>query len=97
MNESRLFSIIVGPHVSEKSTRVSEQHRQMVFKVLPSATKAEVKTAVEKLFNVVVEQVTLTNMPGKERRRGQVTGRRSDWKKAYVSLKEGHDIQFVTA
>ncbi|MFT6267435.1 MAG: large subunit ribosomal protein L23 [Alphaproteobacteria bacterium] len=95
MNEQRLLKVLLAPHVSEKSTMVSETNNSFVFKVLPDATKAEIKAAVEKLFEVEVEGVKTLNVKGKVKRHGQSFGKRSDWKKAYVMLKEGQDIDFV--
>lgn len=95
MNKERLMTILLGPHVSEKSTSAADKNRQYVFKVLPDATKKEVKNAVEMLFNVEVNQVTTIKMKGKTKQFKQKTGRRSDWKKAFVSLADGHDIQFA--
>lgn len=97
MNNERLSKVLIAPVVSEKSTRVGEQSRQMVFKVLPDASKPEVRKAVEKMFDVTVMGVQLANVKGKVKRFGQTTGRRSDWKKAYVTLAEGSDIDFVGA
>ena len=96
-HQERLTQVIVGPHVSEKSTVVADSHRQVVFKVRPDATKAEVKQAVELLFEVKVDVVTVTRVPGKAKRFGMRRGRRSDWKKAYVRLAPGHDLDFVSA
>lgn len=96
-HQERLTQVIVGPHVSEKSTVVADSHRQVVFKVRPDATKAEVKQAVELLFEVKVDGVTVTRVPGKAKRFGMRRGRRSDWKKAYVRLAPGHDLDFVSA
>ena len=95
MNDERLMRVLVSPHVSEKSTRLSEAANQVVFKVLPDARKLEIKHAVEKLFSVEVEDVQVTNVKGKRKGSGPKSGRRSDWKKAYVRLKQGHDIDFV--
>lgn len=95
MNDERLMRVLVSPHVSEKSTRLSEASNQVVFKVLPDARKLEIKHAVEKLFSVEVEDVQVTNVKGKRKGSGPKAGRRSDWKKAYVRLKQGHDIDFV--
>ncbi len=97
MNQERLMKVLVGPHTSEKSNRVSEKHNQVVFKVLPNSTKDEIKQAVEFLLKVKVIAVRTVNVKGKSRRTGQVNGRRNDWKKAYVSLAEGNDISFVGA
>jgi len=95
MNEERLMQIILRPHISEKSTNVADQHGQVVFEVLNTATKAEVKAAVEKLFEVAVESVQMLNVRGKVKRFGRTPGQRSNWKKAYVKLAEGHDIDFI--
>jgi large subunit ribosomal protein L23 len=95
MNLERLTKIIVAPVVAEKATRVSEQNNQVVLKVLPSANKTEIKHAVEKMFNVKVAAVTTSNVKGKVKRTGRVMGKRSDWKKAYVTLEDGADINFL--
>jgi len=97
MNNERLSRILIGPVVSEKSTRVGEQGRQMIFKVQPDASKPEIRKAVEKMFDVKVSAVQVSNVKGKIKRFGQSLGRRSDWKKAYVTLAEGSDIDFVGA
>ena len=97
MNNERLSRILISPVVSEKSTRVADQSKQMVFKVLPDASKPEIRKAVEKMFDVTVTQVQVSNVKGKIKRFGQAMGRRSDWKKAYVTLAEGSDIDFVGA
>jgi large subunit ribosomal protein L23 len=97
MNQERLMKIILSPHVSEKSTTVADQHKQFVFKVLTDANKLEVKHAVELLFSVNVDAVRVTNVRGKTRRFGQIMGKKKSWKKAYVSLKEGQDINFAQA
>lgn len=95
MNQTKLFQVIVAPHVSEKATRLADKHRQMVFEVRRDATKPIIKQAVEKMFNVLVESVTVTNVKGKTKSSGKTPGRRSDWKKAYVRLKPGQDINFI--
>jgi large subunit ribosomal protein L23 len=95
MNSERLTKIIVGPVVAEKATRVAENNNQVVLKVLPSANKLEIKHAVETLFDVKVSAVTTTNVKGKVKRTGKVLGKRSDWKKAYVTLAEGSDLNFL--
>ena len=97
MNQERLMQVVLGPHVSEKSARLADQHRQICFRVMRDATKAEIRAAVEKLFSVKVEAVTVSNQHGKLKRFGQSIGHRQDWKKAYVTLAEGHDIDFVGA
>ena len=91
----RLHRILVAPVVSEKSTRVAEKRNQAVFKVARDATKPEIKSAVEQLFKVTVTDVNTLNMVGKNKRFGQAMGRRSDWKKAYVTLAEGQEIDFA--
>ncbi len=96
MND-RLYKILLGPHVSEKSTLAADSGNQVVFKVATGANKAEVKAAVEALFEVKVENVTVLNVKGKFKRFGQKMGRRKDWKKAYVRLAEGQDIDFQVA
>lgn len=95
MNEEKLYQVILAPHVSEKGTRTAEKHRQVVFEVRPDATKPQIKAAVEKMFNVQVETVTVTNVRGKRKQSGRIAGRRQDWKKAYVKLKAGQDIDFL--
>ena len=95
MNVDRLHQIIVGPVVSEKSTRVAEKRNQAEFKVMPDAQKSEIKAAVEALFGVKVLGVQTLNVKGKTKRFGQSAGRRSDWKKAYVTLAAGQQIDFA--
>ena len=95
MNDERLMRIILAPHVSEKSTRVADSSNQVVFRVLPDARKPEIKRAVEKMFNVEVEHVRTASYKGKQKRFGALLGRRNNWKKAYVRLEEGHDIDFA--
>jgi large subunit ribosomal protein L23 len=92
--EERLMTVLLGPHVSEKSTIAGESN-QVVFKVRRDATKREIRQAVEKLFEVKVLNVSVTNVKGKEKRFSQILGRRSDWKKAYVRLAPGSDIEFL--
>lgn len=96
INEERLLKVILAPHISEKATNAAENNT-VVFKVLKDAEKTEIKQAVEKLFEVEVSSVRTVNTKGKVKRHGVSFGKRSDWKKAYVSLKEGHDIDFVGA
>ena len=95
IREERLLKVILAPHVSEKSTVAAEQNNTIVFKVVNDATKAEVKAAVEKLFEVEVTGVRTLNVKGKTKRTGARFGRRNDWKKAYVTLKEGSELDFV--
>ncbi len=94
MNQERLTQVILAPVVSEKSTLVADKYEQVVFKVATDATKPEVKAAVELLFNVKLDSVQILNVKGKVKRFGRFTGRRSDWKKAYVSLTPGQEIDF---
>ena len=95
MNDERLMKVLVAPHVSEKSTLVGDKYNQVVFRVLKDARKPEIKKAVEKLFNVEVRSVQVANYNGKRKGFGRMPGKRPDWKKAYVSLAEGHDIDFL--
>ncbi|KAB7622885.1 50S ribosomal protein L23 [Alkalilimnicola sp. S0819] len=95
MNQERIYKVLNGPHVSEKSTLIAEGAGQVVFKVAKAATKAEVKAAVEQLFEVKVKDVRVANMKGKQKGFGRVRGRRSDWKKAYVALEEGQELDFI--
>jgi large subunit ribosomal protein L23 len=95
MNQERLMKVLLAPIVSEKSTRLADANRQFVFKVLPNASKPEVRKAVEMMFDVKVTGVQIANVRGKTKRFGQMEGKRADWKKAYVTLAEGHDIDFM--
>lgn len=92
MNETRLYKVLLGPHTTEKSVTAAEKFKQISFRVAADATKPEIKQAVEKLFNVAVEAVRITKIKGKVKRFKQKLGRRSDYKKASVSLQKGHDI-----
>ena len=90
------MSILIAPHVSEKSTRVADGSNQFTFRVRVDARKPEVRRAVEKMFNVEVESVSVLNVKGKNKGlRGRNRGRRPDWRKAYVRLKPGHEIDFL--
>ncbi|OYV78351.1 MAG: 50S ribosomal protein L23 [Chromatiales bacterium 21-64-14] len=97
MSAERLMKVLLAPVVSEKASRLSDRHRQFVFQVVTDATKPEVKQAVELMFQVKVSGVQIANVQGKAKRSGQRTGRRSNWKKAYVTLEPGHDIDFMEA
>jgi len=97
MNEARMLKVLLAPHISEKSTMAAEQGNKIVFRVATDANKLEIKKAVEKMFNVAVDSVRVTNVKGKTKRFGQRAGRRNDWKKAYVTLKAGQDIDFLSA
>jgi len=94
MNQERLFKVLLGPHITEKSAMPSGAATQVVFKVALNANKLEIKKAVEQLFEVKVDDVRVVNMKGKTR---TGMGQRSDWKKAYVRLAEGQDIDFSVA
>ncbi len=95
MNQERLMTVLLEPHVSEKATLASEQGNQVVFKVRRDATKAEIGKAVELMFEVKVEAVQVALNKGKRKRFGQMLGRRPDWKKAYVRLAAGQSIDFL--
>jgi large subunit ribosomal protein L23 len=95
MNNERLMKILLSPLVSEKSTNVAENNGQYTFRVKTDASKREIARAVEKLFDVEVERVQVVNVKGKQKRFGAILGRRSDWKKAYVRLKAGNEIDFT--
>ncbi|MDH5190134.1 MAG: 50S ribosomal protein L23 [Gammaproteobacteria bacterium] len=97
MNQERLMKVVLAPHISEKSTIVADRNKQFVFKVIADATKPEIKKAVEMMFDVKVAGVQVINMPAKRKRFGQAEGQRSGWKKAYVKLQDGHDIDFMGA
>jgi len=94
MNQARLMQVLVAPHVSEKALKLADIKRQFVFKVMPDATKHEIKQAVELLFEVKVKNVRVVRVKGKQKNFGRTKGKRSDWKKAYVGLQEGFDINF---
>lgn len=97
MSQERIMKVLLAPHVSEKTTRAADTANQVVFRVLPDASKPEIKKAVEMLFEVKVVAVQTTNVKGKLKRFGQSIGRRKNWKKAYVQLAEGQDIDFMGA
>lgn len=91
-NMERLTQVLLAPHVSEKTAGLADTQNQHVFKVLANANKQEIKSAVEEMFKVKVAAVRTTNMKGKAKRFGRIMGKRSDWKKAYILLEAGHDI-----
>jgi large subunit ribosomal protein L23 len=95
MNQERLMKVLLAPHASEKSSDAADRHGRHVFDVLPDATKTEVKRAVEMLFKVKVDAVQIMNVKGKNKRFGAFLGRRPNWKKAYVRLAPGDDIDFL--
>ena len=95
MNDHRLMQIILAPNVTEKATFVAEKNNQVAFRVIGDATKPEIKAAVELLFKVQVEAVQVLNRKGKEKRFGRFIGRRRNERKAYVSLKDGQEINLA--
>lgn len=95
MNKERLYQIVRRPHISEKTAGIADKQRQITFEVLKTANKLEIKAAVEELFKVEVDDVKTIVVKGKSKRFGRSVGKRKDWKKAYVKLKEGHDIDFI--
>jgi len=97
VNQERIYQVLIGPHISEKATVSAELGNQVVFRVATNATKLEVKKAVEKLFKVNVENVQTVNVKGKAKRNRYGIAKKSDWKKAYVRLAQGQDIDFAIA
>lgn len=96
ISQERMLKVLLAPVISEKSTRVADKLNQVVFRVLPDATKQEIGAAVANLFKVEVTGVRVLNVHGKQKRMGRTMGRRANWKKAYVSLKPGQDIDFAS-
>lgn len=94
-SQERLLQVLLAPQISEKATFVAEKNEQVVFRVASDASKPEVKAAVEQLFKVEVKSVQIANVKGKVKRFGRSFGRRKDWKKAFVCLKPGQEINFV--
>ena len=94
-NQERLLQVLLAPVVSEKSTYVADKNEQVIFRVVANATKPEIKAAVELLFKVQVDSVQVLNVKGKEKRFGRHMGRRRNWKKAYICLKPGQEINFA--
>ncbi len=94
MNQERLMKVLLAPIVSEKASIAADASAQYAFRVAPDATKREIGRAVEALFDVKVEGVQVLNVRGKKKRFGQRMGKRKDWRKAYVRLQAGHDIDF---
>lgn len=94
MNQERLMKVLLGPIVSEKAALAADASGQYAFRVAADATKREIGRAVEKLFDVKVDRVQVLNVRGKNKRFGQRLGKRKDWRKAYVRLQPGHDIDF---
>ncbi len=94
MNQERIFKVLMGPHISEKATLLADSRSQFVFKVATDATKLEIRKAVETLFDVKVAGVTTLNVKGKTKRTARGLGKRNDWKKAYVALQPGQELDF---
>lgn len=97
VHQERLMTVLLGPHVSEKTTASADKHKRVVFKVRLDATKKEIRQAVELLFEVKVQGVTVVRTLGKIKKHGLSRGRQSTWKKAYVRLAAGDDIAFMGA
>jgi large subunit ribosomal protein L23 len=93
--QERLMQLVLAPVISEKSTFVADKNNQVAFRVAADATKPEIKAAIELMFKVQVDSVQVANVRGKGKRFGQSSGRRRHWKKAYVCLKEGQEINFA--
>ena len=93
--EERLMNVLLAPQISEKATYVADKNEQVIFRVTSDATKPEIKAAVELMFKVSVESVQVSNVKGKNKRFGRTMGRRKDWKKAYVCLAPGQEINFA--
>ena len=93
-NSERLMTVLLAPVVSEKGTYIADKFEQVIFRVVQDATKPEIKAAVELMFKVQVESVQVSNVKGKEKRFGRMQGRRRSWKKAYVCLAPGQEINF---
>lgn len=96
MNEERMYKILLGAHISEKSTVIGDKSNQFAFKVTRDATRPEIKQAVEKIYSVSVTNVSTINVKGKVKRNQRGVSRKPSWKKAYVRLAEGHDIDFAS-
>jgi large subunit ribosomal protein L23 len=93
--QDRLLQVILAPQITEKATYIADKYQQIAFKVRTDATKPEIKAAVELVFKVEVASVAVINVGGKVKRAGKNMGKRKDWKKAYVSLKPGQEINFA--
>ncbi len=98
LREERLLNVIIAPIISEKATRLadSEDRKQIAFKVARDANKHDIKAAIELVFQVKVAAVNVLNVKGKTRRFRQIEGKRNNWKKAYVTLQKGEDLNFMT-
>jgi large subunit ribosomal protein L23 len=96
-SQERLMNVLLAPQVSEKATFVAEKNEQVIFRVVSDANKLEIKAAVELMFGVTVDAVQVSNVKGKQKRFGGAIGRRKDWKKAYVCLAAGQEINFAAS
>jgi large subunit ribosomal protein L23 len=96
-SQERLMKVLLAPQISEKATYVADKHEQVIFRVATDATKPEIKAAVEMMFKVNVNSVQVACVKGKIKRSGRVLGRRNDWKKAYVCLAAGQEINFAAS
>lgn len=96
-SQERLMKVLLAPQISEKATYVADKNEQVVFRVVTDATKPEIKAAVEMMFKVSVDSVQVVNVMGKVKRSGRVVGHRNDWKKAYVCLAAGQEINFAAS
>ena len=94
MNREQLMTVLIAPHVTEKTSLAMQNHNQYTFRVRREATKTDIRKAVELMFEVKVAAVQVVNEPGKQRRFGRIAGRTQDWKKAYVSLTPGQTIDY---
>jgi len=96
-SKERLMNVLLAPQISEKATYIAEKNEQVIFRVATDATKPEIKAAVEMMFKVNVDSVQVACVKGKVKRSGRVLGRRNDWKKAYVCLAAGQEINFAAS
>ena len=96
-SQERLMNVLLAPQISEKATHVAEKNEQVIFRVAKDATKTEIKAAVETLFKVNVNSVQVACVKGKIKRMGRLMGRRNNWKKAYVCLATGQEINFAAS
>ena len=94
MNNERLYKVVLGAHISEKATLIADEANQITFKVAKDATRPEIKEAIEKIYGLAVKNVTVLNVKGKMKRSWRGISKRPGWKKAYVRLEEGQDIDF---
>ena len=96
-SQERLMKVLIAPQISEKATYVAEKNEQVIFRVATDATKPEIRAAVEMMFKVSVNSVQVACVKGKIKRSGRIMGRRNDWKKAYVCLAPGQEINFAAS